>query len=67
MGTSCNVMKPRMRLNPFVAKKWRKDEIDRYTPSPTIHNADLQIDKIYSLQMTEKRHEVPFPQLRDYS
>ena len=37
MGTSCNVMKLRMRSSPFVAHKWRKDEIDLYTPSPTTH------------------------------
>ena len=52
-------------INPICCLKMEKYEIDLYTPSPTIHNIDLQIEKNSSLRMTEKRHEVPFPQLRD--
>ena len=59
------MIKLRFTLTPLVVPEWRKDEIDFYTPSPTIHNIDLQIEKNYSLQMTEKRHEVPFPQLHN--
>ena len=36
-----------------------------YTPSIAIHKRDLQIEEQYSLNMTEKTHEVLFPQLRD--
>ena len=48
MGTSRNVMKLIMRSSPFDVQKWRKDEIDLYTPSPTTHEKDLYIEKYYS-------------------
>ena len=64
MGINCNVIKLRLKLTPLIVPEWRKDEIDFYTP-PTIHKTNLQIEKYYSLKMTEKRHEVHFPQLRD--
>ena len=63
MGTSCNVMKLRMRSSPFDVQKWRKDEIDLYTHSPTTHKKDLQIEKYYSSMMIEKGNEAPFLQL----
>ena len=65
MGINCNVIKLRLKLTPLVVPKWRKDEIDLYTPSPVIHKIDLQIEKYYLSKMTEKRHEVLFLQLCD--
>ena len=65
MGINCNVIKLRLKLTPLVVPEWRKDEIGFYTPSPAIHRTYLQIEKFHSLRMTEKRHEVLFPQLCD--
>ena len=65
MGINCNVIKLRLKLTPLVVPKWRKDEIDLYTPSLVIHKKNLHIEKNYALKMTEKRYEVPFLQLCD--
>ena len=65
MGTSCNVMRLRIRSSPFVVQKWRKDEIDIYTPSPTNRKKYLQIGKYYSSKMIEKGNEALFLQLYD--
>ena len=65
MGITCNVIKLRLKLTPLVVPKWRKDEIDLYTPSPVVHKTNLQIETYYSLKMIEKRYEVPFIQLCD--
>jgi len=65
MGINCNVIKLRLKLTRLVVLERRKDEIDLYTPSPAIYKTNLQIEKYYSLKMTEKRHGVLFLQLWD--
>ena len=66
MGIHCNMIKLRiLELTPLIVPKWRKDETSLYTPSPTIHKTDLQIEKYYLLKMIEKRHEAIFLQLCD--
>ena len=40
MGTHCIVVKLKLKSNPFVVPKWRKDESDLYIPSLVTRKKD---------------------------